>query len=166
MDVDIEFVGVWDTVASVGLFPRTLPFTKSNTAIKIFRHAISLDERRAKFKPNFYQLTTKEEAEQNDFKIDSQHQATASDATVTSTSKHHTHTKHDTKAIMEDLRSASESAASTIGNTIGRVASEVTAVGDEEAQEHHKHRIEAKYMDRSKQTDVLEVFFAGCHCGS
>ncbi|KAI0066519.1 hypothetical protein BV25DRAFT_1395427 [Artomyces pyxidatus] len=54
IDVEIEFVGVWDTVASVGLFPRHLPFTASNTAIRYFRHALSLDERRAKFKANYF----------------------------------------------------------------------------------------------------------------
>lgn len=56
IDVEIEFVGVWDTVASVGLIPHTLPFTHSNTAIRYFRHAMSLDERRAKFKANHYHL--------------------------------------------------------------------------------------------------------------
>jgi len=34
-----------DTVASVGvIMGRTLPFTNSNTSIKTFRHALSLDE--------------------------------------------------------------------------------------------------------------------------
>ncbi|XP_006462887.1 hypothetical protein AGABI2DRAFT_186715 [Agaricus bisporus var. bisporus H97] len=50
--VDIDFLGVWDTVNSVGLFPRRLPFTTSNTCVRVFRHAIALDERRAKFKYN------------------------------------------------------------------------------------------------------------------
>jgi uncharacterized protein (DUF2235 family) len=71
MDVEIEFVGVWytfspfagrfiglthrrDTVCSVGLIPHTLPFTRSNTTIRYFRHALSLDERRAKFKANYW----------------------------------------------------------------------------------------------------------------
>ncbi|KAH7340539.1 hypothetical protein B0J17DRAFT_715747 [Rhizoctonia solani] len=46
-EVEIEFLGVWDTVSSVGLiFPRHLPFTKSNPIVKTFRHAVSLDERR------------------------------------------------------------------------------------------------------------------------
>ncbi|KAK7681353.1 hypothetical protein QCA50_015444 [Cerrena zonata] len=54
-EVDIEFVGVWDTVASVGLFTgRTLPFISTNDGIKTFRHALSLDEHRAKFRPNCY----------------------------------------------------------------------------------------------------------------
>lgn len=43
-----------DTVSSVGLIPRRLPFTTSNTIVCTFRHAISLDERRAKFKANLW----------------------------------------------------------------------------------------------------------------
>lgn len=31
-----------------------MPFTTANTTIKIFRHALSLDEHRAKFQPNLY----------------------------------------------------------------------------------------------------------------
>ena len=39
-----------DTVSSVGIInARRLPFTTSNTIIRTFRHAISLDERRARF---------------------------------------------------------------------------------------------------------------------
>lgn len=54
-NVDVEFVGVWDTVASVGVvMGRTLPFSNANRGIKIFRHALSLDEHRAKFQPNLY----------------------------------------------------------------------------------------------------------------
>ena len=70
IDVKIKFVGVWyvvhlsidsylmpprrDTVNSVGLIEDTLPFAGKNTTIKFFRHAISLDERRVKFRPYFY----------------------------------------------------------------------------------------------------------------
>ena len=60
IDVPIHFVGVWDTVASVGLLARRLPFVRSNTAIRVFRHAVSLDERRAKFKPNTWHLRSTE----------------------------------------------------------------------------------------------------------
>lgn len=48
-----------ETVNSVGLTPRRMPLTQSNPAVKIYRHAVSLDEHRAKFKsvhwhpPNF-----------------------------------------------------------------------------------------------------------------
>ncbi|KAI0029496.1 hypothetical protein K488DRAFT_56207 [Vararia minispora EC-137] len=54
-DVEIEFLGVWDTVDSVGLIPRHLPFTQANNAIRYFRHALSLDERRAKFRATYWQ---------------------------------------------------------------------------------------------------------------
>ncbi|KDR83174.1 hypothetical protein GALMADRAFT_56796 [Galerina marginata CBS 339.88] len=58
IDVDIEFLGVWDTVNAVGLIPRRLPFTTSNTVVRTFRHAVSLDERRAKFKANLWNRPT------------------------------------------------------------------------------------------------------------
>lgn len=60
----IRFVGVWDTVSSVltpnakFLFlpwPLTLPFTRKNSRVEIFRHAISVDERRRMFRLNHWQ---------------------------------------------------------------------------------------------------------------
>ncbi|EJF67348.1 hypothetical protein DICSQDRAFT_77001 [Dichomitus squalens LYAD-421 SS1] len=64
IDVDIDFIGVWDTVCSVGLIPQRLPFTASNTAIRVFRHALSLDERRARFKANHYNRPSEWEKKQ------------------------------------------------------------------------------------------------------
>ncbi|EJU01021.1 hypothetical protein DACRYDRAFT_108354 [Dacryopinax primogenitus] len=53
--VSIDFVGVWETVESVGIFRNvSFPFTASGNHIRIFRHALSLDERRVKFKANHY----------------------------------------------------------------------------------------------------------------
>jgi len=53
--VSIDFVGVWDTVESVGILSnQSFPFTASGNHIRVFRHAISLDERRVKFKANHY----------------------------------------------------------------------------------------------------------------
>jgi uncharacterized protein (DUF2235 family) len=59
--VTIKFIGVWDTVASV-LVPRpdrlyvpsllTLPYTRTNPSVKIFRHALAIDERRRMFRLN------------------------------------------------------------------------------------------------------------------
>jgi uncharacterized protein (DUF2235 family) len=56
--VKIKLLGVWDTVASV-IVPRRdrlyypslqfLPFTRTNPAVQIFRHAIAIDERRRMF---------------------------------------------------------------------------------------------------------------------
>ncbi|KAJ7912904.1 hypothetical protein B0H13DRAFT_1613010 [Mycena leptocephala] len=87
IDVDIEFIGVWDTVNSVGLIPKRLPFTTSNSCVKTFRHALSLDERRAKFKPNLWNRPNEKE------KILS-----------ISDQKHHPHAKrHPTKKMSQKM---------------------------------------------------------------
>ena len=59
--VIIKFLGVWDTVASV-LVPRkdrlyvpsllALPYTRTNPSVRIFRHAMAIDERRRMFRLN------------------------------------------------------------------------------------------------------------------
>lgn len=58
--ITIHFIGVWDTVASV-IVPRyeqlsislqTLRFTRTNPSVRIFRHAIAIDERRRMFRVN------------------------------------------------------------------------------------------------------------------
>lgn len=54
-DVRVEFIGVWDTVSSVGFGAPLLPFNASETFIRTFRHALALDECRAKFQPNPWQ---------------------------------------------------------------------------------------------------------------
>jgi len=50
------FVGVWDTVSSVGWFanPLSLPYTANNPDIAIARHAVSIDEHRAFFRTNLW----------------------------------------------------------------------------------------------------------------
>jgi uncharacterized protein (DUF2235 family) len=55
-----HFVGLWDTVSSVGWFahPTKLPYTANNPDIAIARHAIAIDERRAFFPPNLWRPST------------------------------------------------------------------------------------------------------------
>jgi len=50
----VHFVGLFDTVSSVGWVwdPLTVPFTHKNPSIAIVRHAISIDERRCFFRQN------------------------------------------------------------------------------------------------------------------
>ncbi|CAE6498096.1 unnamed protein product [Rhizoctonia solani] len=62
IDVEIHFMGLFDTVNSVGLIPRELPFAKSNYVVRYFRHAVSLDERRSKFKDNLWGRTSDQDA--------------------------------------------------------------------------------------------------------
>ena len=50
-----------DTVDSVGYIPKGLPFSTSNKCIRTFRHAVSLDERRAVFKTNLWKVPTEDE---------------------------------------------------------------------------------------------------------
>lgn len=57
MDVSVYFIGVFDSVASVGFIPRTLPLSSTpyNKAA-YFRHAMALDEHRAKFKVKQFEV--------------------------------------------------------------------------------------------------------------
>ena len=51
-----HFLGVWDTVNSVGWIgsPLALPYTRKNTDIAVTRHAIAIDEKRAFFRVNWF----------------------------------------------------------------------------------------------------------------
>jgi uncharacterized protein (DUF2235 family) len=50
------FVGVWDTVSSVGWVesPLKLPYIANNPDIRVGRHAVSIDERRAFFRNHLW----------------------------------------------------------------------------------------------------------------
>ncbi|KZP27354.1 hypothetical protein FIBSPDRAFT_730839, partial [Athelia psychrophila] len=53
-DVRVHFVGVWDTVSSIGIVRgKNLPGTTAPDNICYFRHALALDERRVKFLPEY-----------------------------------------------------------------------------------------------------------------
>ena len=53
------FIGIWDTVSSVGWIenPLRLPYSANNPDIQIGRHAIAIDERRAFFRTNLWHPT-------------------------------------------------------------------------------------------------------------
>ncbi|MFY9995266.1 MAG: DUF2235 domain-containing protein [Leclercia sp.] len=74
----VEFIGVWDTVASI-IVPRsdrllpsmqTLRFTRTNRAVKTFRQAIAIDERRRMFRLNRW--TTPQYYRPNPYKKESE----------------------------------------------------------------------------------------------
>lgn len=52
----LHFVGLWDTVSSVGWItsPMKLPYTARNAGIRIGRHAVSIHERRCYFRQNLW----------------------------------------------------------------------------------------------------------------
>ena len=54
--VQVHFLGLWDTVSSVGWAwaPQHFQFTQNNPGVDIVRHAVALDERRAYFVQNLW----------------------------------------------------------------------------------------------------------------
>ena len=52
----VHFIGVWDTVKSIGILRRSLvlPDTASMRGVAYGRHAVSLNEKRTKFRPNLW----------------------------------------------------------------------------------------------------------------
>mgnify|MGYP000364888565 CR=1 FL=1 len=50
----IRFMGIWDTVSSVGYFGnwKSYPYTRNNENVKTIRHALAIDERRAFYTQN------------------------------------------------------------------------------------------------------------------
>ncbi|TCD62865.1 hypothetical protein EIP91_006271 [Steccherinum ochraceum] len=138
IDVDIEFLGVWDTVCSVGLIPRTLPFTASNESIKTFRHAVSLDEHRAKFKANLFNRPTKEEEDLG------------------------THPGDMPKSTGE----GADAVTSPFADFVSKAANGGTSKSAKKKTKDER-TMEREFSEGDKcnhETDVLEVWFAGCHC--
>lgn len=125
-----------DTVDSVGILPRHVPFTKNNTCVKTFRHAISLDEHRVKFKANLFDKSITEEGKN-------------SDISYTPLSQHFTNLKksfgHMKRKTREEL--------------------ELNIDKKDDDKYNKGSKLQDKYTDKSKKTDVLEVWFAGCHTG-
>jgi uncharacterized protein (DUF2235 family) len=51
-EIDIHFLGIWDTVKSYGgIHPQSLPHLRHNPAVLQVRHALAIDERRSWFLP-------------------------------------------------------------------------------------------------------------------
>jgi uncharacterized protein (DUF2235 family) len=52
----VEFLGLWDTVSSVGWIynPLSIQFTANNPIVQVVRHAISIDEKRCFFRQNLW----------------------------------------------------------------------------------------------------------------
>lgn len=150
VDVNIEFVGVWDTVDSVGIIPKRLPFTTSNTIVRTFRHAVALDERRAKFKANLWNRPDADE-----LKLGKDAVLNASNTACA--------------LVDDDLKVHHHHPPKTNGKN-GQGS------GHNDHQHQHKTRkesdhdrklntMERMYSTASEQTtDIEEVWFAGCHC--
>ncbi|KAL0063363.1 hypothetical protein AAF712_009758 [Marasmius tenuissimus] len=142
IDVPIEFLGVWDTVDSVGLIPKRLPFTTSNTIVHTFRHAVSLDERRAKFKANLWNRPNEEEAKLGIHSGDAKQTATETPRSSMSSTKKASKRK-ETGHSREDPS--------------------FHWFNEDEADLDCRERQWSARRESMRSTDVEEVWFAGCH---
>ncbi len=61
-----HFMGLWDSVSSVGWIwePTRFPYSRKNPSVKIIRHAISIDEKRAFFRQNVMEPLEKQDMKQ------------------------------------------------------------------------------------------------------
>ncbi|CAE6351079.1 unnamed protein product [Rhizoctonia solani] len=134
VDVKIDFVGVFDTVNSVGIIPRELPFAKSNYLIRVFRHAVALDERRAKFKANLWGRSTE------------------ADEKLGEDGKKKVYRQEKTKGGMWSYVTSWGSSDS------------VSSVKKAQGSRHRSGHDFTATADRGHQTNVKEVWFVGAHC--
>ncbi|KAG8968004.1 hypothetical protein FRC05_001714, partial [Tulasnella sp. 425] len=165
-NVCIEFLGVWDTVSSVGVLSRHLPFTASNTIVKTFRHALALDEHRAKFKPNpWHRAAPSAAAAKND-------PDKGTPVSPTRPGNFFERISDGVKKVGDGVRQEVAKVGEVVENVVGDVV---------EGKIQHKRRVLRKRTvfsvdsdaiddghDDDKYhghvaTDVKEVWFAGCH---
>ncbi|CAE6468784.1 unnamed protein product [Rhizoctonia solani] len=143
VDVKIDFVGVFDTVNSVGIIPRELPFAKSNYLIRVFRHAVALDEHRAKFKANLWGRTTEaEEKLGEDGKKKVYHREKTKGGVWSYVTNWGSDPDPDHKQKQNGKSAQHHQASSS----------------------HHDGHDFTAVAERGHQTDVKEVWFAGAHC--
>ncbi|KAK7062837.1 hypothetical protein VNI00_000332 [Paramarasmius palmivorus] len=140
VDVTIEFMGVWDTVDSVGLVPRTLPFTTSNTILRTFRHAVSLDERRAKFKANLW------------------NRPTAREAALGTAPTHPPLNCQTPRSSIGSMKKRSDD------KKDHRPSSSFAWLDEDEVELAKYQNQYSAQSPSTKPTDIEEVWFAGCHC--
>ncbi|KAI1343110.1 hypothetical protein F5Y15DRAFT_277576 [Xylariaceae sp. FL0016] len=146
--VDVYFVGVWDCVASVGFVPRRLPFSKSpSNSIHYFRHAMALDEHRAKFKVCQWR--------QQDPSADQEHvhRRQTVDMTPKGRVTRHLMKLRKPKAGTNEAATNghSKAGADADSHSSDSLAAKFTA----QEKAHHRNRF--------FEADVLEVWFRGCH---
>jgi len=145
IDVKIDFLGVFDTVNSVGIIPRELPFAKSNYLVRVFRHAVALDERRAKFKANLWGRTTEDEEK------------------LSKGGKHGKYRREHPESTGGIFSFVPGLGSGSADSDHGR-HKDKHGKKDSERSEHRNGHDFASPEERQHQTDVKEVWFAGAHC--
>ncbi len=111
-------------MSSVGIIPHSLPFTRSNTAIRIFRQALALDERRARFRPALYRRPTP-----------------------------------------QDKKYGTQPGDMPKSDTTWATPGVLAKMARSRSQMQYESQFSADDPDSDGSTDILEVWFAGCHAG-
>ncbi|XP_006462906.1 hypothetical protein AGABI2DRAFT_224560 [Agaricus bisporus var. bisporus H97] len=166
-DVTIDFLGVWDTVDSVGIFPKRLPFTTSNGIVRVFRHAISLDERRSKFKTNLWNRPTDQEAQLGVQASSSQLAQPCMSPTTSLNEKEPSTPTSPSLHNPSEKRSNTRSVRGGSEKSGGFRINEIRIGGS--THDKKLDTMEAMYSASARKklevpTDIEEVWFAGCHC--
>ncbi|KAF8747226.1 hypothetical protein RHS01_09650 [Rhizoctonia solani] len=141
-DVKIDFVGVFDTVNSVGIIPRELPFAKTNYLIRVFRHAVALDERRANFVKGWEEFVDRVKVDHGKDKDGKAKEKQAGKQEKT-TDVVEERADHDVEKD-EDEKSGHHESIPDVS--------------------HHGGQDCSTPEEREHETDVKEVWFAGAHC--
>lgn len=171
---------------SVGLIPKRLPFTTSNTIVRTFRHAVSLDERRSKFKVNLWNRPTEDEQklgfeelqqrlqylqeqekhDKEDARHEGHHHASSSPSSPLSRfgSKKNGQDTNGNGTNGDDKGSVDGEHHHSKKSSIHRGA-KIWTLGNK--GDRDMNRFESMYAEHSGgPTNVEEVWFAGCHCGT
>ncbi|KAK6220733.1 hypothetical protein LQW54_001924 [Pestalotiopsis sp. IQ-011] len=157
--VEVHFVGVWDCVASVGFIPRRLPFSKSPTnSIRHFRHAMALDEHRAKFKVCQWQ---QENPETGPSAAQHMQRRATVDFTPSGRLRRRFGMKK-TPAMATTNNVAGNGHTDGYANGRPKVHKELSSSQDS-LERKFAEQDRAHHRDRYFDTDVLEVWFMGCH---
>ncbi|KAG2151424.1 hypothetical protein DEU56DRAFT_777810 [Suillus clintonianus] len=169
-DVKVEFVGVWDTVQSTGvLLSRNLPFTDSNTLIKTFRHALALDERRVRFQPDLYHRPRTDIADPEFIDVSKLCEAIAEleDSVSDEIGSLRNHLlqavkrgrKFAKKPKFQGLKRRFAKRQQSKIEIVPKNSGDTTVVKDQTSAEV----LDVPDVEPIPPSDVLEVWFAGCH---
>jgi uncharacterized protein (DUF2235 family) len=157
IDVNVYFLGCFDSVASVGFIPRQLPLSSTPTnKARYFRHAMALDERRAKFKVCRHQSKKPEDV----LPQDTHHNGTG--AMTPPSPSENSPTLSFPFSLLNYLPLPSY--------TDSQKSDDPPAYNPHTpyGPSHHPNVTDEEYThltnkDPALETDVLEVWFAGCH---
>ena len=100
---------------------------------------MSLDEHRVKFKPNLFDKVITQSTQTADFSY---------------------------TPMSQVAQKAKRQMTSWFGRNVNNIEEKAEDRVEKEDKFNKSSKLQDKYTDKAKKTDVLEVWFAGCHTGS